>query len=455
MAVLAGHGAWPLAALFAAFWVASPALARWVSLPQRAEEQMLSEAEASALRLTGRRTWRFFETFVTAADTMLPPDNFQEEPAPEIAHRTSPTNIGLYLLSVASARDFGWIGTQEAVKRLEATFATLHALDQFRGHFYNWYDTRDLRPLDPRYVSTVDSGNLAGHLVALAGAIRDWQAGPLAPATRMAGIVDALDLARQEAILLDDGRRTQTVTLRQLDEALEGMIRTARTAAGDTLSAQLDRLAADAGTMLDIARALATERGDAAGDDMLFWAQASLCAIETHRTDLSVAPPGDTTLATRLDTLAQTARGMALGMDFGFLLDRDRNLLSIGFLAPEGTLDSSCYDLLASEARLASFFAIAKGDIPARHWFRLGRSVTPVAHGAALIFFTIELPRSRRSRRRRPSEALRAAPRPSGAFRTAALPLHYIAPREGAARRSGRPGAALPCAALHHRNGHN
>ncbi|OYZ98647.1 MAG: glycosyl transferase [Rhizobiales bacterium 17-65-6] len=385
VAVLAGHGAWPLAALFAAFWVASPALARWVSLPQRAEEQMLSEAEASALRLTGRRTWRFFETFVTAADTMLPPDNFQEEPAPEIAHRTSPTNIGLYLLSVASARDFGWIGTQEAVKRLEATFATLHALDQFRGHFYNWYDTRDLRPLDPRYVSTVDSGNLAGHLIALAGAIRDWQAGPLAPATRMAGIVDALDLARQEAILLDDGRRTQTVTLRQLDEALEGMIRTARTATGDTLSAQLDRLAADAGTMLDIARALATERGDAAGDDMLFWAQASLCAIETHRTDLSVAPPGDTTLATRLDTLAQTARGMALGMDFGFLLDRDRNLLSIGFLAPEGTLDSSCYDLLASEARLASFFAIAKGDIPARHWFRLGRSVTPVAHGAALI----------------------------------------------------------------------
>ncbi len=87
----------------------------------------------------------------------------------------------------------------------------------------------------------------------------------------------------------------------------------------------------------------------------------------------------------RLAVLEETARAMALAMEFGFLLDRDRKLLSIGYLVPEGTLDPSCYDLLASEARLASFMAIAKGDVPARHWFRLGRAVTPVAHGAALI----------------------------------------------------------------------
>ena len=106
---------------------------------------------------------------------MLPPDNFQEDPAPALAHRTSPTNLGLYLLSVVSARDFGWIGTGEAVERLEATLATMSGLARFRGHFYNWYDTRDLRPLDPRYVSSVDSGNLAGHLIALANACREWQ----------------------------------------------------------------------------------------------------------------------------------------------------------------------------------------------------------------------------------------------------------------------------------------
>ena len=134
----------------------------------------MSDADAQALRLTARRTWRFFETFVTPADNMLPPDNFQEDPSPAVAHRTSPTNIGLYLLSVVCARDFGWIGTGQAIERLEATLATMARMQRVRGHFYNWYDTRDLRPLEPRYISSVDSGNLAGHLIALANACREW-----------------------------------------------------------------------------------------------------------------------------------------------------------------------------------------------------------------------------------------------------------------------------------------
>ena len=133
----------------------------------------MSDADATILRLTARRTWRFFETFITPADNMLPPDNFQEDPA-AVAHRTSPTNIGLYLLSTVSARDFGWIGTLEAVERLERTLSTMDRLQRFRGHFYNWYDTQDLRALEPPYVSTVDSGNLAGHLIALAGACEEW-----------------------------------------------------------------------------------------------------------------------------------------------------------------------------------------------------------------------------------------------------------------------------------------
>ena len=109
---------------------------------------------------------------------MLPPDNFQEDPHPVIAHRTSPTNLGLYLLSTASARDFGWIGTLEAVHRIEATLATMEGMKRFRGHFFNWYDTSDLRPLDPAYVSSVDSGNLAGHLIALANACAAWRRHP-------------------------------------------------------------------------------------------------------------------------------------------------------------------------------------------------------------------------------------------------------------------------------------
>jgi cyclic beta-1,2-glucan synthetase len=115
----------------------------------------------------------------------------QETPEPVLAHRTSPTNLGLYLLSVVSARDFGWIGTLEAVELLEATLSTMSGLECYRGHFYNWYDTRDLRPLDPKYVSAVDSGNLAGHLFALAGACREWRSSTLSDVSRLAGISDA------------------------------------------------------------------------------------------------------------------------------------------------------------------------------------------------------------------------------------------------------------------------
>ena len=208
----AGGRAWPVATPFVVLWIASPAVARWTSLsPLVADHLLVSEADARALRLVARRTWRYFETFVTAADHMLPPDNFQEDPKPVVAHRTSPTNLGLYLLSAVSARDFGWAGTTETVERLEATLATMTGLQRFRGHFYNWYDTGDLRPLDPRYVSSVDSGNLAGHLIALANACREWIGRPLAAARLFAGVEDALSLARDAIRKLPDNRRTQSV----------------------------------------------------------------------------------------------------------------------------------------------------------------------------------------------------------------------------------------------------
>jgi cyclic beta-1,2-glucan synthetase len=169
------HGTWPLAVPLAALWIASPVVARWTSRsPRIAGRMSVSTADAQTLRLIARRTWRFFETFVTTADNMLPPDNFQEDPVPALAHRTSPTNLGLYLLSTATARDLCWLGTTEAAERLDATLSTMGRLARYRGHFYNWYDTSDLRPLDPPYISTVDSGNLAGHLIALANACREW-----------------------------------------------------------------------------------------------------------------------------------------------------------------------------------------------------------------------------------------------------------------------------------------
>ena len=383
-----GEGAWPLAFAFAALWIASPAIARWASLsPRGAGRLSLSDDDADSLRLIARRTWRYFETFVTPADHMLPPDNFQENPAPVLAHRTSPTNIGLYLLAAVSARDFGWLGTLDAVERLEATFATLGSMERFRGHFFNWYDTRDLRPLDPRYVSTVDSGNLAGHLIALANACREWGDHPVPDRQRLAGICDALELIGEAAAGLQEGRRTQSVTWAQFEEArAQVMASVGRPAVeGETPLDRLAELAALFETMADMIRALTAERADDSGVDISFWVEAAQSSIESHRRDLVDSEHVHSGVRSRLADLAETAHRMALAMEFGFLLDPDRKLLSIGCIAPEGALDTSCYDLLASEARLASFVAIAKGDVPVRHWFHLGRAVTPVDRGAALI----------------------------------------------------------------------
>ncbi|MBE0609481.1 MAG: glycosyl transferase [Dehalococcoidia bacterium] len=385
VSVLSGFGSLPVALALAALWVASPALALWASRPPLVPDRLIvSDVDARALELIARRTWRYFETFVTEADHMLPPDNFQEDPVPTVANRTSPTNLGLYLLSVASARDFGWIGTIEATARLEATLATMSDLERFRGHFYNWYDTRDLRPLDPRYISSVDSGNLAGHLIALANACREWRGRPIPGERRIAGIKNALELTRDQADRLRGGQRTQTVSWHQFDHAHSLLAAGLEDAAGNdgALGERLAKLAIQADTLVDIVLALEAERGEGADTDTLFWAEATRRSIESHLRDLGDPVHSEESHLVRIE---ETVRAMALATEFGFLLDRDRKLLSIGYSVAEGALDPSCYDLLASEARLASFIAIAKGDIPARHWFRLGRAAIPVLRGAALI----------------------------------------------------------------------
>ena len=188
----------PIAAPFAALWVLSPLVARWASLPPQASGHLsVTRADELALRLIARRTWRFFEKFVTAEGNMLPPDNFQQDPKPIVANRTSPTNLGLYLLSIVAARDFGWLGLLDAIERLEATFGSMGKLERFRGHFFNWYDTNDLRPLEPKYVSSVDSGNLAGHLIALGNACREIAAAPIVNLCWLSGLEDTLQLIRE------------------------------------------------------------------------------------------------------------------------------------------------------------------------------------------------------------------------------------------------------------------
>ena len=379
--------AWPVAVPFLLLWIASPALAVWISAaPRIAGRLALSEVDSQALRLVARRTWRYFETFVTADDQMLPPDNFQEDPRPVLAHRTSPTNLGLYLLSAVSARDFGWAGMSEIVDRLEATLTTMSRLQRCRGHFYNWYDTRDLRPLDPRYVSSVDSGNLAGHLIALANSCHEWLQTPMADRLSSDGVMDALQLTRAALRELPREVRTNTTACIHLEQSLEQLATALATAAqpGDR-AAWLKCSAPLAAAVADIAAALTAEVGDDLGGEILFWANAARRSIESWQRDLSLTVEALAGLRQRLETLESTAREMYEEMHFGFLFDPERRLFSIGYRAADGTLDPSCYDLLASEARLASFVAIAKNEVSARHWFRLGRAATPIGHGAALI----------------------------------------------------------------------
>ena len=390
------YGAW-VALPFVLGWWGAPILAYWASqAPRPASALQINEHDALQLRRQARRTWRFFETFVTATDQMLPPDNFQEDPRPVIAHRTSPTNLGLYLLSTVSAREFGWSGTVDTLERLEATFATMQRMPRYRGHFYNWYDTQDLHPLDPKYVSSVDSGNLAGHLIALSNACRAWikQPAGVDMCVVLTGIGDTLALLR-DAVERRGGTRECTDPASQFEMAaatlqilLDG---TPSVAHSDKPSADAQLWPTLAVLVAKVIAAAYMLEGtepvvpDSERGDVVFWGDALERVIRSRMRDAQIGPVEWTGLTQRLSALADSALWMANAMEFGFLLDPARNLLSIGYAVGEGRLDASSYDLLASEARLASFIAIAKGDIPARHWFRLGRNATPIAGGAALV----------------------------------------------------------------------
>ena len=382
-ALVARPEAWPVIAPFALAWLAAPAVATWVSRsrgPARAARP--TPADADALRLVARRTWRYFETFVTAQERHLPPDNVQDDPKTVIAHRTSPTNIGLYLLAAVSARDLGWAGSVETVERLEATLASVQALERFRGHLYNWYRTVDGKVLHPHYVSTVDSGNLAGHLIAFANACETWFEAP--HPDRRRGALDTLALTRETLAThpgVDTAEALELATV--LDAVSRSLLEPLPRQDGDAaLEVRLDEAARL------VARVEAAHPLAPASDELRAWIGSLRHGLREEARDARLDDAARAALGDRLQALAAAARTLAFGMDFGFLVDEERSLLSIGYDVSEHRLDESCYDLLASEARLASLFAIAKGDVETRHWFRLGRTARPAGTGSVLWSWT-------------------------------------------------------------------
>ncbi len=388
----------PVAAPFLLLWFVSPFITYRMSQPLPPERVEISPQDKNEARQIARRTWRFFETFVGAEDNWLPPDNFQEDPKPVIAHRTSPTNIGLFLLSTVAARDFGYLGAIELTERLELTLATLEKLPRFRGQFLNWYDTKTLVPLPPQYISTVDSGNLAGHLLTLKQSVLDISNRPLLDKNLIAGLADTIKLMHEEAKRLSIIRqRTEAVTVKQLWTEVEICVKVIENQPPESLEdwkKLLELLAHHAAVINDITDALLQEFGISHFAEVRFWAHALLHQTQEIRRDLELAenPPatagGSDNLIARMNAIAAHSERFVKEMDFSFLLDKERKVFAIGYNVENEKCDNSFYDLLASEARLASFVAIAKGDAPQEHWFRLARPLTPVDSSRALVSWT-------------------------------------------------------------------
>jgi len=424
----------PAALLVAApillLWAVSPALAWWVSRPLQRRNVPLSADQTRFLRKLARQTWAYFEQFVGPDDHWLPPDNVQETPTPRVAHRTSPTNMGLALLANVAAHDFGYVSTGKVLARTGSALDAMSALDRHRGHFYNWYDTLTGLPLPPAYISTVDSGNLAGHLLTLRPALAALADAPILNASWIEGLEDTL------RILADALDGAPPAALAGFDSALEAAA-AERPAALAPAWRHVAALATSAAAAADSVAALPRASG---ADDAVFWANALAAQCADLRDDLTLLAPWllgtaashgaaampwgdriptlrDVAAAASTDTEGQGATTIALdaaasadpvqpgglataaaaarrrldalermaaqalefsALDYRFLFDGVRRQFVIGYNVTERRRDASYYDLLASEARLSNFVAIAQGALPQESWFALGRLLTAV-----------------------------------------------------------------------------
>ena len=416
-------------------WLFSPVIAWWISRPLVRRAARLSHDQTLFLQKFARRTWAFFDTFVGPEDHWLPPDNYQEQPAAAVAHRTSPTNMGLALLSNLSAYDFGYLSAGKLIERTANTLSTMGTLERHRGHFYNWYDTQSLKPLLPTYISTVDSGNLAGHLLTLRPGLLAIADCKIVGARLFEGLSDTL------GVLVEAVAGTLPAPLVQLQKDLE----TAYDSRPTTLAATwlwLERLA-------ESASAVTGSLDAAAESEARWWAGALACQCRDALDDLtflapwtsrssSASGPGEFSGIDRVPTLRELARlevdsfpeieprfganatpearerldelrGLITlasqrardriaalerlafqanefaGMEYDFLFDAGRHLLAIGYNVGERRRDSSYYDLLASEARLCTFVAIAQGHLPQESWFALGRLLTTAGGESMLV----------------------------------------------------------------------
>ncbi len=366
----------PVAGPFLGLWFLAPLIAWWISRPRTPARAELGPEDRRWLRRLCRKTWRYFEDFIGPEDHYLPPDNFQEAHTGALARRTSPTNIGLCLLAQLAARDLGYLRTEELADRLEKMFGTLEGLERHRGHLLNWYRTDTLAPLPPRYVSTVDSGNLAGCLLTLAQGLREAARSPQDPARLLDGLADTARLTEEALQQPAEARARLEPLLREVRAVIAAM------EAPLPWEELCERFRRHRAALREL------RPGASTSDEGIRW---------LRRLDdaLSIPDGEPETLPRRLVDLAARAEAFADAMDFSFLFDPQRKLLSIGYRLADaegpGRHDPTFYDLLASEARLASFAAITKGDLPQAHWFALGRQLVVVRGSPTLVSWSASM----------------------------------------------------------------
>ncbi|MDA8079876.1 MAG: hypothetical protein M0Z79_13195 [Nitrospiraceae bacterium] len=371
-------------------WFASPVVAWWISRPLPRRGARLMADQIIFLRKLSRKTWAFFETFAGPDDHWLPPDNYQEYRVASVAHRTSPTNMGLALLANLSAYDFGYISAGRFIERTENALRTMESMERHRGHFYNWYDTQSLKPLLPAYISTVDSGNLAAHLLTLRAGLLALPDQKILGAQLFAGLNDTLRILADSVDGISPERSAHS-----LMAEIRKDIESASNSLPETLAAArrfLDQLAASAVEVIDSLEALDADPDNeamwwarafagqcrSALDELMFVDASTVDSIDKVPTLRELAGLGYQRAGERIADIERLAlqSGELARMDYDFLFDPARQLLSIGYNVGERRRDAGYYDLLASEARLCCFVAIAQGQLPQESWFSLGRLLT-------------------------------------------------------------------------------
>ncbi len=409
-------------------WFVAPFVTWFASKPLEKQVSQLSEEQNIFLQKLTRKTWSFFEHFVVIGDNWLPPDNFQEHPAQQIAHRTSPTNIGLSLLANLSACDFGYITTGEFIERTKNTMDTMQKMEKYKGHFYNWYDTESLNPMPPKYISTVDSGNLAGHLLVLRQGLLAIPRQEIPGRQLFNGLMDTLrvlvDTANKndsklfepfiiELEALFNGNDYTQIEVKNHIESLSNHFnliseKTDNDPTSETyrwtqlFNKQLDQINEHLQIFMPwflLASAppkfeeLVLMNSNSTFTELLTTANELQVAakhqqnetntsdenkwLELFQTALSKSIHKTDQLITASENLAQLCNELA-DMEWDFLYDKTSHLFTIGYNVKDHRPDASYYDLLASEVRLCIFICIAQGKLPEESWFALGRLLTNV-----------------------------------------------------------------------------